>query len=168
MTDPREGSDHYSDPHLVDAALATQCRQFGRVCACMLVYMPQLRIRECARVLGVSEDTVRRLVDAGTLTADLDTAGRKVVDGVVLAAYAKDMAQSPDGLHHSSARNHFRGLVTGLVIDQVMAQVEMQCGPHRVVSLMSAEAVRDLGLEIGTVATAVIKSTNVVVETVTP
>lgn len=131
-----------------------------------MALMPQLRIRECADILGVSEDTVRRMVDAGTLTARTDDTGRKVVDGAALAAYAKDIAESPDGPHHSSARNHFRGLVTGLVMDQVMAQVEMQCGPYRVVSLMSAEAVRDLGLEVGTVARAVIKSTNVVVETV--
>jgi molybdopterin-binding protein len=64
-----------------------------------------------------------------------------------------------------SARNRLVGLVTSVVSDRVMSQVEMQCGPHRVVSLMSTEAVGDLGLEPGVLAVAVIKSTNVVVET---
>ena len=64
----------------------------------------------------------------------------------------------------SSARNRFVGLVTDIQADTVMAQVELQCGPFRVVSLMSSEAVRDLGLELGSVAVAVIKSTNVIVD----
>ena len=64
-----------------------------------------------------------------------------------------------------SARNRFVGLVTNIVTDTVMAQVELQCGPHRVVSLMSSEAVRDLGLELGSIAVAVVKSTTVIVET---
>jgi len=64
-----------------------------------------------------------------------------------------------------SARNRFVGLVTDVVSDTVMAQVELQCGPHRVVSLMSSEAVRELGLRPGSLAVAVVKATTVVVET---
>lgn len=126
--------------------------------------MSHLRIPECASLLGVSDDTVRRLVEAGTLAAGTDAAGRKVIDGAQLAAYLRTRAGEPDGLQHSSARNRFRGLVTAITTDTVMAQVELQCGPFRVVSLMSSEAVRDLGLEVGSVAVAVVKSTTVIVE----
>lgn len=129
--------------------------------------MPHLRIREAARYLGVSDDTVRRWVDNGTLNATTDTAGRKVVDGYEVALVARNHATipaPPEG-SLSSARNRFVGLVTDLRVDTVMAQVELQCGPFRVVSLMSSEAVRELGLELGSVAMAVIKSTTVIVET---
>lgn len=118
-------------------------------------------------MLGVSDDTVRRWVDAGLLPASLDSAGRKVVDGADLARFAKSQATEvtdPTGVGRS-ARNQFVGLVTEVIADRVMAQVEMQCGPHRVVSLMSSEAVRDLGLAPGVLAVAVVKSTHVVVET---
>jgi molybdopterin-binding protein len=129
--------------------------------------MSQLRIRDAATYLGVSDDTVRRLVDGGTFTRHLDPAGRSVVDGRELAEYAGARAgQLADPLGvRSSARNRFVGIVTGLVADTVMAQVELQCGPHRVVSLMSAEAVRDLGLEVGSVAVASVKATMVTIET---
>lgn len=128
--------------------------------------MPQMRIREAAAYLGVSDDTVRRWIDQGVLAASLDEAGRKSVDGYAVALVARGQAsvpQPPSGVA-SSARNRFVGLVTGLKVDTVMAQVEVQCGPFRVVSLMSSEAVADLGLELGSPAVAVIKSTNVVVE----
>ena len=128
--------------------------------------MPHFRIAEAARLLGVSDDTVRRWVDAGTLPAETDASRRKVVDGAALAAFARDHATAapdPSGVGRS-ARNRLVGLVTAVTTDKVMAQVEMQCGPHRVVSLISAEAVRELGLEPGVLAVAVIKSTNVVVE----
>jgi molybdopterin-binding protein len=129
--------------------------------------VPQFRLSEAARLLGVSDDTVRRWVDAGLITAGTDSAGRKVVEGAELAAFAKKQATDvadPTGVGRS-ARNQFVGLVTEVTADKVMAQVEMQCGPHRVVSLMSAEAVRELGLEPGVLAVAVVKSTHVVVET---
>ncbi|WP_402466377.1 TOBE domain-containing protein [Isoptericola aurantiacus] len=129
--------------------------------------MPQMRISEAAVYLGVSDDTVRRWVDRGQLTADRDDSGRKVVDGYEVAMVAREHATPPglpDGMK-SSARNRFVGLVTDLTVDTVMAQVELQCGPFRVVSLLSSEAVRDLGLERGSVAVATIKSTNVVLET---
>jgi len=129
--------------------------------------MPQMRIRDAAAYLGVSDDTVRRWVDRGLLSATTDDAGRKVVDGYDVARVARDHATAPavPGGVISSARNRFVGLVTGIEVDKVMAQVELQCGPFRVVSLMSSEAVRDLGLELGSAAVAVIKSTNVIVET---
>lgn len=130
--------------------------------------MPHMRIREAASYLGVSDDTVRRWIDQGVLGSSLDEAGRKVVDGYELALVARKHATpppAPEGLA-SSARNRFVGLVTNILTDPVMAQVELQCGPFRVVSLMSSEAVRDLGLELGSVAVAVVKSTTVVVETV--
>ena len=128
--------------------------------------MPQMRVAVAAAVLGVSDDTVRRLLDDGTLTATTDAAGRRTVDGAELAAYARRRARAAadhTGIG-SSARNRFVGLVTQVRSDEVMSQVELQCGPFRVVSLMSTEAVRDLGLEPGALAVAVIKATNVIVE----
>ena len=127
--------------------------------------MTQLRISDASALLGVSDDTVRRMVDSGRLRAGRDDAGRLVVEGSDLAAVAQELARpAPVGVvADESARNRMRGIVTRVVTDTVMAQVEMQCGPFRVVSLMSSEAVRDLGLEVGTVAVATIKSTNVVV-----
>lgn len=129
--------------------------------------MTQLRIRDAAAFLGVSDDTVRRLVDGGTFHRTTDDAGRAVVDGRQVAEYARtrstELADPASGVK-SSARNRFVGIVTDLVVDTVMAQVELQCGPHRVVSLMSAEAVRDLGLEVGSVAVASVKATMVAVE----
>lgn len=129
--------------------------------------MPQFRIAEAARLLGVSDDTVRRWVEAGVLPVQVDSSNRKVIDGAALAGFARDhthAAPDPSDVRRS-ARNRMVGLVTSVLADTVMAQVEMQCGPHRVVSLMSSEAVRELGLEPGVLAVAVIKSTNVVVET---
>jgi molybdopterin-binding protein len=127
--------------------------------------MPHLRLKDAATHLGVSDDTVRRWIDRGLLDAQVDEAGRKVVDGYEVAMVARDQARRPGAPGASSARNRFVGLVTDITLDTVMAQVELQCGPFRVVSLMSSEAVRELGLERGSLATAVIKSTNVVVET---
>ena len=129
--------------------------------------MPQFRLSEAASLLGVSDDTVRRWVDAGALPAGVDSAGRKVVDGAELASYLRAQATTandPTAVGRS-ARNRFVGLVTEVITDKVMAQVEMQCGPHRVVSLMSTEAVRELGLVPGVLAVAVVKATQVVVET---
>ncbi|MGL5808311.1 MAG: TOBE domain-containing protein, partial [Nocardioides sp.] len=101
-----------------------------------------MRIRDAAAYLGVSDDTVRRWIDAGTLPSTGDS-GRMTVDGYDVAMVARDHAsvpQPPSGVA-SSARNRFVGLVTDLKVDRVMAQVELQCGPFRVVSLMSTEAV---------------------------
>lgn len=130
--------------------------------------MTRLRISEAAELLGVSDDTVRRWVDAGRLVAELDDAGRKVVPGADLARLAEELhadAVADPASAHRSARNHFTGLVTGVTSDAVMSQVTLQCGPFRVVSLISTEAVRELGLDVGSVASAVVKATNVHVET---
>lgn len=129
--------------------------------------MTAIRIREAASLLGVSDDTVRRWIDQGLLQAGKDSAGRKTVDGGELAEFARTQAASgPDLLGvGSSARNRFVGLVTRVVSDTVMSQVEMQCGPHRIVSLMSTEAVDELGLEPGSIGVAVVKATTVIVET---
>jgi molybdopterin-binding protein len=124
------------------------------------------RIGEAAALLGVSADTVRRWVDTGRLAARRDPAGQRIVEGADLAAFVREHGARPDeGSEHSSARNRLRGIVTAVTRDAVMAQVDIQAGPFRVVSLMSREAVDELGLEVGSVATAVIKSTTVVVET---
>jgi molybdopterin-binding protein len=126
-----------------------------------------MRIKDAASFLGVSDDTVRRWVDSGALEAGNDESGRMVVDGYRVAQLARDQAHAvadPSRVGRS-ARNRFVGLVTDIKRDTVMAQVEMQCGPFRVVSLMSSEAVDDLGLELGSVAIAVVKSTTVIVET---
>jgi molybdopterin-binding protein len=127
-----------------------------------------IRVRQAAELLGVSDDSIRRWIDDGSLPADRDTTGRIVVAGEVLAEFARaNAATAPkDPLAvASSARNRFAGLVTKVVADQVMAQVEMQCGPFTVVSLMSADAARELKLEPGSVAVAVVKATTVIVET---
>ena len=126
----------------------------------------RFRISEVAGLLGVSDDTVRRWADAGRLTATRDDSGRLVVDGKELAEFAQELAREPslDPVIGESARNHLPGIVTRVLKDTVMAQVEIQAGPHRVVSLMSREAADELGLEPGVLAVAAVKATNVVVE----
>lgn len=131
--------------------------------------MPEYRVRQAADLLGVSADTVRRLVDSASLTAHNRPGGVTMVDGVSLADHARThqvAAQDPSTVGRS-ARNRFVGLVTRLTVDGVMAQVEIQSGPHTVVSLISAESARELNLQPGSLAVAVVKSTNVIVETPT-
>jgi len=135
----------------------------------MLAYVAYFRISEAALLLAVSDDTVRRWVETGKLPVHRDASNRQVIDGVALAEFARTQAQAtpdPSGVGRS-ARNRMVGLVTAVRADRVMAQVEMQCGPHRIVSLMSTEAAHELSLQPGALAVAVIKSTNVVVETPT-
>jgi len=126
--------------------------------------MRTYRIADAARLLGVSDDTVRRWIEAGRLATT--GASPAEIPGDALAQRAVERAQqgadAADVL--SSARNRFVGLVTRVQVDGVMAQVDIQSGPHRVVSLMSAEAVRDLDLQVGSLAAAVIKATTVIVE----
>jgi molybdopterin-binding protein len=121
---------------------------------------------EAAELLGVSDDTVRRWADAVRLPTGKAGSGRKAVDGAALAEFAQQLAAEPreERIERQSARNRFRGLVTDVRADGVMAQVEMQAGPHRLVSLLSREAVEELGLEPGALAVAVVKATNVIVE----
>lgn len=131
--------------------------------------MTQMRIREAAVLLGVSDDTLRRWIDAGRLETQLDSSGRKVIRGFDLARLSEEInkdagADLDPTFGHRSARNQFTGLVTALVSDTVVSQVSLQCGPYRVVSLVSTEAVKELGLELGSVATAIVKATNVSIE----
>lgn len=126
--------------------------------------MHTYRLAIAAQLLGVSDDTVRRWVDAGRLTSSLDEDGRRVVAGAELAAFAVALAGDPEGPHSTSARNSFPGIVTRVLRGEVVSQVEVQSGPHRLVSLLSTESVDDLGLEPGVPARASVKSTHVVVE----
>ncbi len=135
--------------------------------------MPTFRIREAAELLGVSYDTVRRWAEDGRIEQTTDASGRLAVDGVALARFAQERAEAapaPDdgAVAAQSLRNRFTGLITRVVRDTVMAQVEIQAGPHRFVSLLSREAADELGLEPGMLAIAAVKSTNVSVEVPRP
>jgi molybdopterin-binding protein len=131
--------------------------------------MPTFRIKEAASLLGVSTDTLRRWADRGRIETFTDASGRLAVDGVALARLAQDLAEAADHgearvVVAHSVRNRFSGLVSRVTRDTVMAQVEIQAGPHRFVSLLSREAADELGLEPGMLAVAAVKSTNVSVE----
>ncbi|MGN6743925.1 MAG: TOBE domain-containing protein [Amnibacterium sp.] len=129
----------------------------------------RIRVTDAAALLGVSDDTLRRWADAGRIAVHRD-AGPATVDGAQLAALATEIAAEsplarlvpPGGA--SSARNRIPGIVTRVLRDGVMAQVDLQAGPFRLVSLMSREAADTLGLEPGVLATAAVKATTVVIE----
>lgn len=126
--------------------------------------MQTYRISRAAQLLGVSDDTVRRWIEQGLLP--VTDAVPAEIPGEAVAARAVALAEEAKiaGDVTSSARNRFVGIVTRVQIDGLMAQVDIQSGPHRVVSLMSAEAARELQLDVGSLATASIKATQVVVE----
>ena len=128
--------------------------------------MATYKIGQAAELLGVSPDTVRRWADSGRLATTRGPGGHRLVEGTVLAQFAaaSAAAQPPVAILSESARNRFVGLVTRVVRDTVMAQVDLQAGPYRMVSLMSREAADQLGLEPGVMAVASVKATNVVVE----
>ncbi|WP_129840677.1 helix-turn-helix transcriptional regulator [Streptomyces sp. RFCAC02] len=126
-------------------------------------------IGRAARLLGVSPDTVRRWADAGRLPTRRDEAGKRLIDGADLAAFATALAAdgADDGEEpHTSVRNAFPGIVTAVRLGDVAAQVEVQAGPHRLVSLLTREAVEELGLAVGMEAVARVKATNVHIDTV--
>jgi molybdopterin-binding protein len=128
--------------------------------------LSEFRIGEAAAVLGVSADTARRWADEGLLATRRTAGGHRVVDGRSLAQTASRLAELPDAepVVGHSARNRFPGIVTKVVKDRVAAQVEIQAGPHRVVSLMTREAADELGLEPGMRAVAAVKATQVGIE----
>ncbi len=126
--------------------------------------MHEYRLAAAAELLGVSDDTFRRWADAGRVETTVDDDGRRVVEGSVLAAFAVALAGDPGGPSSTSARNAFPGIVTRVLRGDVVSQVEVQSGPHRLVSLMTTESVDDLGLAPGVPARASVKSTHVVVE----
>jgi len=134
--------------------------------------MASYSIREAADLLGVSVDTARRWADSGRLPTVVDDHGRRHLDGVELARFVvlraleqtATQAGEPDGPRTSSMRNRFTGIVTKVVRGDVAAQVEVQSGPHRFVSLLTREAVDELDLHEGDRAAAIVKATNVSVE----
>ena len=124
-----------------------------------------IRIGQAADLLRVSPDTVRRLVDSGRIKTGRSVGGQRQIDGVALARYMAALPrQNPPAAASASARNRFVGIVTRVIKDGVAAQVEMQAGPHRIVSLITRESVDQLGLKPGVVAVASVKATNVVIE----
>ena len=121
-----------------------------------------LRISDAAELLRVSPDTVRRLVDSGQIKTSRSASGQRLIDSAALADYMA--AQPRPAPAPASARNRFEGIVTRVVKDGVMAQVEIQSGPHHIVSLISREAADELKLKPGVVAIATVKATNVGIE----
>jgi molybdopterin-binding protein len=132
--------------------------------------MPTYRIGQAAELLGVSVDTVRRWADAGRLGTRRTHGGQRVVDGAALAEFMTGLRHLPerDEVIAQSARNRFQGIVTRVVKDEIVAKVELQAGPYRVVSLMTREAADELELAPGMLAVAAVKATNVVVELPAP
>ncbi|MFI8823566.1 molybdopterin-binding protein [Streptomyces sp. NPDC053431] len=127
--------------------------------------MPSYSIGQAAQLLAVSSETVRRWADGGRLGMERDGAGKRVIEGVALARFARERGA---GLHavpeddvSTSVRNAFVGIVTAVRVDDVAAQVEVQSGPHRLVSLVTREAVEELALDVGVTVTARVKSTSV-------
>lgn len=121
---------------------------------------------EVAELIGVSVDTVRRWADSGRVRMTRTSGGQRMIDGADLARFLQEQpsAHEPGIIVGQSARNRFPGIVTRVLTDKVMAQVEIQVGPHRVVSLMTREAADELGLAPGVLAVAAVKATNVIVE----
>jgi molybdopterin-binding protein len=126
--------------------------------------MPNYRLGQAAKMLSVSPDTVRRMVDDGRLIAVRSSGGQRLIDGASLARLAKPKRPPKPAVAAQSARNRFPGIVTRVIKDRVAAQVEIQAGPHRLVSLLTREAVDELNLKPGMPAVAVVKATNVGVE----
>src|ERR1700752_3893622 len=124
--------------------------------------MPRYRLGQAAKMLGVSVDTVRRMVDDGRLTAERSSGGQRTIDGESLARLVRPTRhKEPEVFVAQSARNRFPGIVTRVIKDRVAAQVEIQAGPHHIFSLLPREAVDDLDLKPGMPAVAVVKATNV-------
>ncbi|MER5202551.1 helix-turn-helix transcriptional regulator [Streptomyces sp. NPDC002825] len=127
--------------------------------------MPSYSMGQAARLLGVSSETVRRWADGGRLGVQRDESGKRVIDGVALARFAVEHGAGPHAVPEddvpTSVRNSFVGIVTAVRVDDIAAQVEVQSGPHRPVSLVTREAVEEPALEVGVTVTARVKSTSV-------
>ncbi len=131
--------------------------------------MNEFSVRQAAVLLGVSDDTVRRWADDGRLRIGKGASGRQAIAGTELVPLLTELAAESAlagtfPAARASARNRFTGIVTAVKRDGVMAQVELQAGPFRVVSLMSREAADELGLEPGVLASASAKATVVTIE----
>jgi molybdopterin-binding protein len=122
-----------------------------------------LKVSEAAALAGVSDDTLRRWAESGRLHLTKVGSGPSLVDGAELAHLLQELAtESPLApTAKTSARNRLVGIVTRVQRDGVMAQVDLQAGPFRIVSLISSEAVEELGIEVGTIAAATVKATSV-------
>lgn len=122
-----------------------------------------LSIGEAAGALGVSADTVRRWEKSGKLHAERDQRGRRLIprDEIERLSERPQRAGTGDQL---SARNRFTGVVTSVEVDGVMALVEIEAGPFRIVSAITRDSVEELGLAPGVKATAAVKATSVMVE----
>jgi molybdopterin-binding protein len=127
---------------------------------------PHIRMGQAAEMLGVSVETLRRWEQDGRMRTQRSEGGQRLVPLAevtrLLAERRRSATDRP--IVAQSARNRFTGIVTRIEADRVAAVVEVQAGPHRLVSLMTAEAVEELGLEVGTEAVCVVKATNVIVE----
>jgi molybdopterin-binding protein len=123
----------------------------------------QLKVSEAAALAGVSDDTIRRWAEIGRVELVKGATGPNLVDGASLARLLQEQAtESPlTPSAKTSTRNRLVGIVTRVKTDGVMAQVDLQAGPFRIVSLISSEAVDELGLVVGTVAAATVKATSV-------
>ncbi|MGZ8805415.1 MAG: TOBE domain-containing protein [Microbacterium sp.] len=131
--------------------------------------MKDFTVRQAATLLGVSDDTVRRWGESGRVHLRKSANGRTSIAGADLVAVMSESAAGSAMAEEfptarSSSRNKLTGLVTRIQLDGVMAQVDLQAGPFRMVSLMSREAVEDLGLEVGMLAVASVKATTVSLE----
>jgi molybdopterin-binding protein len=134
-----------------------------RSCGTNIQLVPHYRVSEVAELFAVSDDTVRRWVSTGRLTAGRDDAGRQVIGGEELAAFARAQAATEAAVR-VSARNRLAGIVTDVQVEGLMAQVEVAAGRFRLVSLMTREAAEELDLRPGVLATVVVKATTVVIE----
>jgi molybdopterin-binding protein len=126
----------------------------------------RLRVGQAAEMLGVSVETLRRWEADGRLTMTRSEGGQRLVemDQVARLMDERRKAATDRPIVAQSARNRFPGIVTRIEKDRVAAVVEIQAGPHRMVSLMTAEAVEEMGLKVGDEAVGVVKATNVIVE----
>jgi molybdopterin-binding protein len=127
---------------------------------------PALRIGQAAEILSVSVDTIRRWAADGTLKTRRSAGGQRLVSAAevsrMLGARRRSVPQR--SISAQSARNRFPGVVTRVEADRVAAIVEVQAGPHRLVSLVTAESVRELKLAPGVQVIAVVKATNVMID----